>query len=540
MCWILFIIKRIYEPTIQTLKYFTHMYHAIIITDNTFLRQDLGLGRGTGAHRIATHLRDHGVSVEVVDFILRWSMEEFQQLCQKLIVNETLFLGVGTNLFDDDQGLEEKLCWFRKTYIKIPVVLGGNNLPSRGTTQYDYMVEGYGENSMLELIDMLSGKKQKEKIKWHSTHDRLINSTVDYPLKPADTHDLHIEYKDSDFIGKNESLGLETARGCIFKCKFCTYPLIGKKKADYHRDPENIKTELLNNWERFGTTNYVVCEDTFNDRDEKLEQLANVFSKLPFKPKLVAYVRFDLIMARTHSTKLLKACGLRGAFFGIETFNREAGKLIGKGNDPDKVKDALLKWTEEMPEVQLQCGHIVGLPLDNEETQWQTVEWYEKSKIPRWNFNPLYINNLDKVVHTSEFSKNYKLYGFEQMTENEIQNELNSEKDQSLYKEFNHNMQPMHRARIFFWKNNRYNMNYFSATRLTNRLNWKSQTRRIGPWNMFSFAGLGYDMDEMMKWKYHGENDLIPQEEIKKKTNMFIKNYIRKKINYQYSKKKTR
>ena len=34
-------------------------------------------------------------------------------------------------------------------------------------------------------------------------------------------------------------LGLETARGCIFKCAFCNFGLIGKEKGTYERGTTN-------------------------------------------------------------------------------------------------------------------------------------------------------------------------------------------------------------------------------------------------------------------------------------------------------------
>lgn len=510
--------------------------HGIILTDNTFLAKNQGIGRGTGAHRIATHLRKHGFRIEVIDFILRWNLEQFQTLCKKITNKHTLFLAIGTNLFDDDTSLNDKLKWYKSQYPQVKIILGGNNLMTRDIQHVDHRVEGYAEKSMLKLLEYLSGSCSIDSVKWHPKWPMgtIIDSAKDYPLTAEDTQDLRIEYLNSDFIKKNESLGLETARGCIFNCKFCTYPLIGKKKIDYIRDMKTIKQELINNHEQHGISNYIISEDTFNDTQQKLTAMAEVACALPFKLSLVAYLRFDLIMSYPDSYKLLKACGLRGAFFGIETFNREAGKLVGKGGDPIKIKENLLRWAENMPEVQTQCGHIAGLPLDDEETQWQTLEWYKKNKIQKWNWNPLYIVNTEKNIHASEFSKNFKKYKLEIMSENEVNTEINNHEQFSHMKSWSFYINSTHINKIIFWKNQDNSMNYFKATRLANNLNLASKTRLIGPWLMFMYSGLGYCFDDMQKWGYFDVDPHVPEIDIEHKTKQFVNGYIKQKLGYKY------
>jgi len=300
------------------------MIHGIIITENAFMESDVGVVRGTGAHRIATHLREHGYCIEVVDFCLRWPTEQLLTLCERLIGSDTIFLGVGSNLFTIDSRLSDFLSQFRQRWPRVKLILGGNNLLSQDVANFDYLVEGYAEQAMPALLNWLQGRTDQAPV--------FSDISPDVPLIDAVKHygqysttDLSIKYLDSDFVSANESLSIETSRGCVFKCAFCTYPLIGKKKFDYMRDPATIVAELEENHSRWGTKLYIISEDTFNDRIEKLEILADAIDGLSFQPQFVTYARADLVFAQPRSMDLFKRIGVRGVHFGIETFTRSAG-----------------------------------------------------------------------------------------------------------------------------------------------------------------------------------------------------------------------
>ncbi len=524
------------------------MIHGIILTDNLFLEQTEWVSRGTGAHRIATWLRQHGYNIEVVDYCMRWTVEEWQQLLDRLVTEEILFLGVGANLFYSEGNLNHLLTEFRNRYPSIPIIVGGNNLIARDLSPVDYLIEGYAESAILDLLDMLSGKKSKDQIKFSpKSVIPLIDTVHDYPVK--DTHDLSVKYMPSDFVRSGESLGLETSRGCIFKCKFCSYPLIGKKKFDYMRDPETIYQEMLDNYNNWGTTNYMINEDTFNDRIEKIQVLANLIEKLPFRPSLMAFLRLDLVLARPEIIPLLRKIGLRGAHFGIETFTRESGIVIGKGKDPQSLKQGLNWFKDQLPEVTVACTMIVGLPYDDWRKHYEYLEWFKTSKVDYWSWAPLYIPNLDVVLHSSEFSQTYRKYGLEPMTQEEIAREVDNLAFQDAMQQwqaisqgnnptsnrsYQHYLNEQFQKKIIFWKNPKNGDNYLRVSHVSNDLNSLSQERIISPWAMFNYRSLGYEFEEMMQWTYHHE-PLYPRLEIEDRSHHVVSEYKKNKINFDYS-----
>ena len=57
--------------------------------------------RGAGAHRIASHLRQNGWDIEVIDYAAEWTLEEFQELCRSRITDKTKFIS-SSLIFSDD------------------------------------------------------------------------------------------------------------------------------------------------------------------------------------------------------------------------------------------------------------------------------------------------------------------------------------------------------------------------------------------------------------------------------------------------------
>jgi hypothetical protein len=512
------------------------MIHGLILTDNTYNDFNNTVSRGPGAHRIATHLRHHGYKIEVVDYCLRWTLLEFQTLCSKLVNDQTLFLGIGTNLFLDRNSFNQLTQWFKQTYPHVAIVLGGNQLLSRTIDPVDYYIEGNAENAVLILLEYLQGQRTIDQIEWTDVGIpgvRLINALTTY--NKVDTSDLSIKYLSSDFIEPTQNLGLETARGCIFKCSFCSYPLIGKKKVDYVRNVDNLIQELQNNYDQWGTTNYIVNEDTLNDRVEKLEILENAISALPFKINFVAYARLDLILARPESVRLLRNMGMRGVHFGIETFNKKAGKLIGKGTDPAKVKDGLLWWKLEMPHVITNCSMITGLPYDDDNL-YEHADWFANSGVESWGWQPLYLNDTTKSLHSSEFSLNYRLYGLEPMSDQEIEKEIAIDLEQGFNTVHHQNgSHKGHKNKMIYWKNTRSNNNWFKAMRLAININTYSKTKRVSPWTAFDWGTLGYTLDEMQTWGWHSVTPHVPEQDITDRCVRHIEKYKKSKLDYNYT-----
>jgi hypothetical protein len=222
-----------------------------------------------------------------------------------------------------------------------------------------------------------------------------------------------------DVILQNEPLPLDVSRGCIFACRFCQYPHIGKKKLDYIRGMNYIEDEIRYNYENFGTTNYYMLDDTFNDTEFKMQEFYNMTQRLPFKIKYSAYLRADLIDRFPNMAPLLQESGLYGAYHGIETFHPSASKLVGKGWSGTHAKEYIPElfhniWGGKIP---MHTNFIVGFTGDTRENVLDTAKWYLDNNLHSIQFNPLGLfgpgNDKSGYTIQSEFDKNAEKYGFE-------------------------------------------------------------------------------------------------------------------------------
>ena len=381
--------------------------------------------RAIGAYQVASHCRKVGIECQLVDFTDLFKITELEDIITACIGDTTLAIGISTTFYYNqdtknkfisatrnfEQVVPDKLrdlIWkIKKRYPKLKIVGGGaNSYQIEEDDLFDVVFHGYSEQSVVNYLQSLKGLSPKRI--WPKKNTAEI---IDDKNSHFDITTLEHSWHKRDCILPGETLPIEISRGCIFKCTFCSYPLNGKKKFDYLRDPELIKDELVKNYEQFGTTNYFFTDDTFNDSSIKLEALHKAITSLPFKIKFVTYLRLDLLHAHREQLVMLKEMGLGSCFFGIETLNHESGKIIGKGMKPSIAKNFLLDvyhnhWQEQVP---ITCSFIAGLPKETEQSIRETHSWLKTTPINDLWF-PLFIKKNSH--YKSEFDINYAKYGY--------------------------------------------------------------------------------------------------------------------------------
>lgn len=394
--------------------------------------------RGLGAYRVASELKKHGYSAVVIDYVQYMNTQEIINAISKVLTKDTLWLGYSSSFFALKKNGGSGLTPLEKMYQSTPyrqitdiyayvranskakIVFGGAfALLSHADPEVDYYVAGYGDVSSVDLTNYLSGKK--DKLDHYTEKDIdgkncVIIDSGKYPEPAMDT--LQTFWHDDDInLLPGEGVPLEFARGCIFKCKFCSYPLLGKKKGTYIRDMEEVKDEMVKLWETRGTETFYITDDTFNDDNDKMEQFHKMFTSLPFKPKFSCFLRLDLIDRFPHQADLLLESGMIGNFFGIESLNLKSARAIGKGLHPDRVKERL-KWVRDKWKGKVNTGvaFIFGLPYDDDKYFQELWDYVHSSEydVQYTSFNPLHITNKAKGVNLygSEFAMNPEIYGY--------------------------------------------------------------------------------------------------------------------------------
>jgi radical SAM superfamily enzyme YgiQ (UPF0313 family) len=363
----------------------------------TSLSTTPGIIRSIGAYAIKSWLKQHDYSVKVVDFCAKLTVEEIVQITNRFLSDETIAIGLSTTFFIDEsyQKLSKAREIIEASNKKVKWVAGGYYA---GINRYEPLKDwiqfsGLAEDTFLTWMDEQRGKTAKRNL---------------FDITTCRHH-----WDDSDIILPGESLPMELGRGCKFKCKFCAYPLIGKKPGTYIRDLDYVKEEMIANYERWGVTNYYFIDDTINEDDWKIQKIYEIAQQLPFQLQWVGFQRADLIYSHPHQRQWIKDSGCFGTFFGIESLHPEASKVVGKGWSAVHARDFIPELANNIwkNKVGIQLSFIAGLPGEDSKSLENTQQWCIDNKFNEWKFNPLSISP-SPLVWQSEFDRNYRKYGY--------------------------------------------------------------------------------------------------------------------------------
>lgn len=394
--------------------------------------------RTIGAYRIATALRKAGYDAEVIDFLSEWSLDEILSYIDA--GPKPLWIGISTTFSSYDKkswneaaersgtGWANELTRFKdqdRTFFnelkkRAPVIAGGSRADRvKYFYEFDFVLGGYADDAVVALSDFLSNKIDH----LNFVEESIKSEVVEYTCKKIDCQkyyvvndvtDIGTEFVDNDFIEPGEGLPLEISRGCIFKCAFCAFPLNGKSKNDYIRPKEEILKDVKRYQEKHQSTRYMVLDDTFNDNISKLTTMKDVYeSSSPFE--FWAYCRLDVLGSKPEMIDLIPKIGWKWLTCGVETFNKSAGSIIGKGAGQQRQEDTLKKIKELYPDVFINLEFIVGLPKETKEDSWNNFKWLWDNPL-LWdevNFKKLSIDNPKYYPWQSKFSASPETYGIQ-------------------------------------------------------------------------------------------------------------------------------
>jgi len=487
-------------------------YHSIIF--NISIRR--GLHRTLGAYRIAHVLREHNWDVEVIDFVIHWNLEQLTELAKSRITTDTKFIGF-SHMFSEWSDTLETFCfWLKKEYPWITLISGGGTNPFFESAVIDYYIQGFGEIAIIELLSYLFSNGKRPKFDANVSNKKIIPANQFYPAFPM--KQLMVKYEDRDFIDSHEWLGIEFARGCIFSCAYCNFPVLGVK-GDYTRDSADAELQLRDAYDRFGVTNYIVSDETFNDRTDKISKFADVVENLNFTPWFSGFVRADLLVSRPQDREEMSRMNFLGHFYGVETFNKETGQIVGKGMDPDRLKAGLIDVRNyfENHNRKMYRGTIaivVGLPKESIDSVNSTIDWLS------WNWQGqsalLFTFEIPnhKLDKKSKIAIDHTKYGYVEMTAEE------RHVYDSLYQ--SNFLKAMYTTLI--WKND--HMNVYEADRIVRKFRTieRQLDFRLGCFSLVEHSIEKESIEELLSKRQVTHDNVYRQ--------TFADEYILKKLNY--------
>lgn len=372
-----------------------------------------------GAFVIAQIMRDLGLETQVIDFLFIYSREERHEIFKKYLTTDTKFVlfsstlaGLPGNqyvyLHELDASFKPIFDEVRQYAPNAVFIIGGQKvLRENSSLPFDYSVRGQGEEALEAIVKHeLFGN---DLIISDTFNDTKIISDANYKTDDFNTRPA-LKFHERDFVEYNETVPLEISRGCIFKCTYCDYYLNGKKFGDFSKREDLIVDAMLHNYDKFGVTRYIITDDTLNDSLDKAYMMLRISKRLPFQLEYGGSMRIEIFDKHPEMADLFFESGLRATSFGIETFNKDSGRTVGKGFG-EKAKDVLLdlekKWKNE---VAVSMNLILGLPYETKEMLQSSFDWVSNNTcVDSLLCHPFYIW---RVKDTDSILKSPELFGY--------------------------------------------------------------------------------------------------------------------------------
>jgi radical SAM superfamily enzyme YgiQ (UPF0313 family) len=301
----------------------------------------------------------------------------------------------------------------RSRYPHVPIVWGGY-FPSvygdatLNARYVDFAVRGQGENTLLELIDALRGKRDFRSIAGLSWKD-AFGMRVHNPERPMQGPDAFPwtpfnripvpSYLRPSYFGKRTGAH-QASIGCPFQCTFCAvHEAYGiQQKMESPARTEEIMRHLTRNYGmdgvQFYDMNFFMREDHTR---ELMERLA------PLGLHWWCEGRIDAICRYSDATlEWIRKAGCTMIFFGAESGSDRVLKEMKKGITTEQTLEVAkrLRRLNIIPEF----SFVVGNPRDPEEDTRETIFFIRKIK----RFNP---TSEIIVQHYTPVPNRGKMYG---------------------------------------------------------------------------------------------------------------------------------
>ncbi len=341
----------------------------------------------------ASFVRAHGYGVALFDAMLAESEDEWAQALDR---HQPRF----AILFEDNFNYLSKMCLLRMRDAAFnmtqmardrgcTVIVAGADATDHSDLYLQhgahFVLLGEGEETVLELLDRLTGKSERElasivglafpvpessesaisAVRNHRNLPRAVMSNLDaLPFPAWDLVD--IERYRSVWLERHGyySMNMVTTRGCPYHCNWCAKPIWGQR---YHsRSPENVVAEM--NWlkQTYHPDHIWFADDILGLKPGWLERFATLVrdgaAGIPFK----CLQRADLVNERT--AQALKAAGCKTVWIGAESGSQKILDAMEKG---DEVQD-IYRAAELLHVQEIEVGFFLQFGYPGED--WSDIQ----------------------------------------------------------------------------------------------------------------------------------------------------------------------
>jgi radical SAM superfamily enzyme YgiQ (UPF0313 family) len=205
------------------------------------------------------------------------------------------------------------------------------------------------------------------------------------------------------FLGPGNSIYIQSSRGCPYPCFFyCTYPTQQGRKLRF-RDSSKILEEMNYFNKKLGVRNFIFRDPVFAISKKHTMELCK---------KLINNKEKYNICIETHLNNIdeelalnLKTAGVKLIMIGVESGVEEIRKVSHRLSETNDKQLDKINFLEKIG-MKVKANYIIGLPEDNEETYYRTLNYAKLINSSYAQFSvftpypgtPAYLEYQDKIV----------------------------------------------------------------------------------------------------------------------------------------------
>lgn len=341
---------------------------------------------------------------------------------------------IAAGIVEDNYNLANHLLdVVKSTYKSVPVIVGGST-PTVApevvikNRNIDYLIQGEGEESMLEFCDLMSEGKDVSKVRnlWYKKNGKIVNNPirpfVDMNTLPAQNLDIWDKrHFVKPYNGKLYKAGFfEMSRGCLNKCTYCingTCQKILREAGKYHRrkSVSNTIREISSLKAKFNFEMIFFCDDNFLlMSQDKVDEFADAWMSCVNIPYWINTTIETLTREKLNKLKKSGCCGI-----GIGV---ESGSVWLRENILRRCADnnRIIKAFEMIHgfDIRTTANSMIGFPGEYEDDIFETIKLMKKIKPKSFDLcfvAPYFGTLIHQVSKKMGYIKTLKKPGFEGM-----------------------------------------------------------------------------------------------------------------------------
>jgi len=248
-----------------------------------------------------------------------------------------------------------------------------------GYPELDLIVIGEGEQTLAELVPVLTSPEEWEQIKGIAFRkgDKIVITPERELIHDLDSLPLPARHllPMSRYLALGFPVSIITSRGCPNKCIFC----LGRRMVGFkgrYRTPKLVVDEIEQIL-TYGFNRINIADDLFTANKQRVMALCEEIMNRGVKFAWSAFARVNTVDVEILS--VMKEAGCDSVSFGIESGNQEMLKRVQKGITLDQAKEAVKACKQAG--LRTHASFMVGLPGESPQTLMDSRRFAEELDI---------------------------------------------------------------------------------------------------------------------------------------------------------------